>query len=156
MKTIVILSDTHGFRRGIDEIEHLFAENDMVIHLGDTSADGNYIRTKFPAKTIVINGNCDLPALGDDEKVIEVENIKIFACHGHKFSVKTTLAQLAARAKELGCAVALYGHTHRARADIIDGVTLINPGAGSRYGERSYLYLVVSGDKFTYKTVSIG
>lgn len=68
MKTIVILSDTHGFRRGIDEIEHLFAENDMVIHLGDTSADGNYIRTKFPAKTIVINGNCDLPALGDDEK----------------------------------------------------------------------------------------
>ena len=95
-------------------------------------------------------------ALGDDEKVIEVENIKIFACHGHKFSVKTTLAKLAARAKELGCAVALYGHTHRARADIIDGVTLINPGAGSRYGERSYLYLVVSGDKFTYKTVSIG
>ena len=90
MKTIVILSDTHGFRRGIDEIEHLFAENDMVIHLGDTSADGNYIRTKFPAKTIVINGNCDLPALGDDEKVIEVENIKIFACHGHKFSVKKT------------------------------------------------------------------
>lgn len=156
MKTALVLSDTHGYRRGIEELDSLFAENDYIIHLGDTSADGNVIRTKYPQKTILINGNCDLAPLGDNEKVIDIEGIKIFACHGHRYSVKTTLARLAERAKELGCTVALYGHTHTARADVIEGVTLLNPGTGSRYAARSYLYLVVNGGKFTYKIVSLG
>lgn len=155
MKTVVVLSDTHGFRRGIDELEQIFAESDYIVHLGDTSSDGSYIRTKFPDKTVVINGNCDIPSFGEDEKVLEIEGVKIFLCHGHRYSVKSTLLRLAARAKELGCSLALYGHTHSAREDEIDGVTLINPGSGTRYGQRSYLYLVVNGDKTTYKSVRI-
>ena len=94
--------------------------------------------------------------LGEDEIVLEIENVKIFACHGHRYSVKSTLTRLAARAKELGCNIALYGHTHSARADEIDGVTLINCGCGTRYGARSYLYLIVNGRNFTYKIVKAG
>ena len=128
MIKIVVLSDTHGYRKGLDEISDVLAENDMIIHLGDTSGD---------------------------EQIIQAEGVKIFACHGHRYSVKTTLARLAEKASGEGCAVALYGHTHTAREDVIDGVTLLNPGCGTRYGARSYLYLVVNGDKFTYKTVRL-
>lgn len=156
MKTIVVLSDTHGYKKSIEELDGIFAESDMIIHLGDTSSDGGFIRSRYPEKTHVINGNCDLFPLGESEEVIEVENVKIFACHGHRYSVKTTLARLAERAKELGCRLALYGHTHQAREDEIDGVTLINPGAGTRYGGRSYLYLVINGDKIISKTVALG
>lgn len=155
MKTIVVISDTHGYRRGLEELMPVFAENDMIIHLGDTSGDGAYIKKLFPGKTVVINGNCDMPALGDDEAVLTVEGVKIFACHGHRYSVKSTLARLASKAKDEGCNIALYGHTHSAREDVIDGVTLLNPGNGTRYGARSYLYIVVNGQKFTYKTVPL-
>ncbi len=86
---------------------------------------------------------------------METEGIKIFACHGHLYSVKTTLARLAKRAKELGCQVALYGHTHEARESVIDGVTLLNPGSLSRYADKSYLYLIVNDGKITYKTVRV-
>lgn len=155
MKTIVVVSDTHGFRRGLEELLPVFSENDMIIHLGDTSGDGSYLRGLLPDKTVVINGNCDLTSLGDDERVISVEGVKIFACHGHRYSVKSTLSRLALKAHNEGCKIALYGHTHAAREDEIEGVTLLNPGCGTRYGARSYLYLVVNGEKFTYKIVPI-
>ena len=156
MKTAVVLSDTHGYRQGIDELNGILAESDYIIHLGDTSSDGNYIRSRYPEKTILLNGNCDLIKLGDDERVIQIEGVKIFACHGHLYSVKSTLLRLARRAKELDCKIALYGHTHSAREDESEGVTLLNPGCGTRYGTRSYLYLVVNGEKFTHKIVHVG
>lgn len=155
MKKITVVSDTHGNIAAIQKLYPIFAESDMIIHLGDTSGDGSYLRGLLPDKTVVINGNCDLTSLGDDERVISVEGVKIFACHGHRYSVKSTLSRLALKAHNEGCKIALYGHTHAAREDEIEGVTLLNPGCGTRYGARSYLYLVVNGEKFTYKIVPI-
>ena len=154
MKKITVVSDSHGNRRDLDGLDGIFSESDIIIHLGDTSFDGNYVKDKF-TQTVLINGNCDPAKLGEDEKVLQVEKVKIFACHGHLYSAKSTLLKLAARAKKLGCKIALYGHTHRASEDLIDGVTLINPGALYRYGEKSYLYLVVNGEKFTAKIVPL-
>lgn len=154
MKTVTVLSDTHGNRRALDRLDTVLRESDYIIHLGDTSADGVYLRHMYGAKTVVINGNCDAAKLGEDEAVLQIEGVKIFATHGHLYSAKTTLARLAERAKALGCALALYGHTHCAREDEIDGVTLLNPGCGARYSQNGYLYIVVNGDKVTYKLTS--
>ena len=153
MITIVVISDTHGNRAAIDSLLPVMQECDMIIHLGDTSQDGNYIRGKFPRKTYLLNGNCDFTKLGDDELVLPVESVKVFACHGHMYSVKTTSAKLAKRANELGCSVALYGHFHRAAEEEIDGVLTVNPGTMSRYSKNSYCYLVINGDKAISKIV---
>ena len=155
MKKIIVVSDSHGNRRALDELDHIFAESDCIIHLGDTSSDGGYIRSKYPDKTVVINGNCDIMSVGEKEKILNIEGVNILCCHGHMYSVKSTLSRLAARAKELDCRIALYGHTHDARESEIDGVTLLNPGTLSRYSQKSYLYLVINGDKFTQKIVRI-
>lgn len=156
MKTAVVLSDTHGNMRAVEKLYGIFSESDYIIHLGDTSGDGSRIKKDFSDKTILINGNCDPLKLGENEKVIEIENVKIFATHGHLYSVKSTLTRLADRAKELNCSVALYGHTHEARETEIDGVTLINPGNLYRYSaENSYCYLVINGDKAVSKIVKI-
>ena len=155
MKKIIVVSDSHGNRRALDDLDGIFAESDLIIHLGDTSSDGGYIRSKYPDKTEVLNGNCDIFPAGEKEKVISVEGVNILACHGHAYSVKSTLSRLAHRAKELECNIALYGHTHDAKESEIDGVTLLNPGTLSRYSQKSYLYLVVNGDKFTQKIVRI-
>lgn len=155
MKTLIVVSDSHGNRRAFERLDTIFKESDYIIHLGDTSSDGGFIRERYPEKTYVINGNCDPLKLGEDEKVLKVEDVKIFLCHGHLYSVKSTLSRLAREAKNEGCSIALYGHTHAPREDETFGVTLLNPGTLSRYADKSYLYLVVNGDKFTYKTVFI-
>ena len=155
MKKIVVVSDSHGNRQALDSLDGVFAESDVIIHLGDTSSDGGYVRSKYPDKTVVINGNCDFISVGEKEKVLNIESVNIFCCHGHAYSVKSTLSRLALRAKELDCTVALYGHTHDALESEIDNVTLLNPGTLSRYSQKSYLYLVINGDKFTQKIVRI-
>lgn len=155
MKSFIIVSDSHRNRAALDNLDGVFAECDYIVHLGDLSTDGGYTRNKYPDKTIVINGNCDLDKMGDDEKVVEVEGVKIFMCHGHTYGVKQALFHLAEEAKAAGCSIALYGHTHCAKVDEIDGVKLINPGNLSRYSSNSYCYLAVHNGKATEVIVNI-
>lgn len=155
MKTILVLSDSHGNRRSIEQLFPIMEESDVIIHLGDTSQDGSFIKAKFPDKTYILNGNCDIMRAGENEITLEVEGLKILACHGHLYSVKSTPQKLVNRAKELGCTVALYGHTHSAFEREIDGVLTINPGTMSRYSDKSYCYLVINGNKAVAKTVAM-
>ncbi len=116
MKTFVILSDSHGRRAAVTKLAPLFAENDYIVHLGDGSGDMREVFSQYPEKTYVCKGNCDF-SYGLEECVIEAEGISVFCCHGHRYGVKSGRARLASRAKEMGCSVALYGHTHRSPHD---------------------------------------
>ncbi len=154
MKTCVVLSDSHGRRRNVEKIMPLFAENDFVIHLGDGSADVRDFSREHPEKALVMKGNCDF-SYGMDEYVLETEGVRVLCCHGHKYGVKTGLARLAARAKELDCSVALYGHTHRADIARIDGVLCIDPGSLGDYASPSYCYLVLHAGAVTPTIVPV-
>ena len=138
----------------MQKLRPVMEENDYIVHLGDGSSDMREIVSQFPEKTYVCRGNCD-GAYGEEEFVIEAERVSILCCHGHRYGVKSNLTRLAARAKELGCEVALYGHTHRAGAEEVDGVLCVNPGSAGSYTEPSYCYLVVHGDKVTPTIVSL-
>ena len=154
MKTFVVLSDSHGRKKNVEKLLALFAENDLVVNLGDGSADVRDFGRENPEKVYIMKGNCDF-SYGLDEAVIEAEQVRIFCCHGHKYGVKSGLGRLAARAKELDCSVALYGHTHRADISEVGGVLCVNPGAAGDYTSPSYCYLVVHGAKVTPTVVPI-
>ncbi len=154
MKKLVVLSDSHGRKKSVELVQSLFEENDYIVHLGDGSSDLRETFSRFPEKTYICKGNCDL-FYGEDEFVLEVERLRILCCHGHKYGVKSNLYRLAERAKEKDCTVALYGHTHRAACDVVDGITCINPGSLGAYVEKSYCYLVVNGDKLTHVIVNL-
>ena len=151
MKTLVILSDTHGNRKLVEHLGGLFAENDYILHLGDGATDMREVRDLYPDKVYACAGNCDAFIPLPDEGELEVEGVKIFFCHGHRYGVKSNLYALAEEAKRRDCEIALYGHTHTAMILEVNGVTLINPGsmrfAPGKGG--SYCYLVVNKDKFT-------
>ena len=128
MKTMIIFSDTHGHREGIERLMPLFSENDYVIHLGDGAGDMREVVNAFPEKVFVCQGNCDfVPALSEGE--LEVEGVKIFFCHGHRYRVKSELSSLAEEARRR--------------------VLLVNPGSLRRpAGEGGgYCYLTVEGEK---------
>jgi hypothetical protein len=153
MKTFVIVSDSHGNRSIFEKLDTVFSECDYIIHLGDTSADGNYLRGKYGEKVYVINGNCDPIKVGDDEKVLSVEGHSVLCCHGHRYGVKYSTDKLVYRAKELGCDIALYGHTHHAAIEEMAGVSVINPGTLSRYSHQTYCYMVLHEGMIVAKTV---
>lgn len=154
MKTFLIVSDSHARFGVVDRVRHLFRETDYLIHLGDGAGDMRSVMSSFPEKTYVMKGNCDF-SYGEEERVIEAEGVSILCCHGHRYGVKRGLSSLAARAKELGCTVALYGHTHTAAIEEVDGVLCINPGALGDYAAPSYCYMVVHQGKVTPTIVKL-
>ena len=155
MKTLCVLSDTHGNIQEIENLFPIFAESDYVIHLGDTSSDGQIIRKAFPDKTYLLNGNCDFTRAGVNELILEVEGVKIFACHGDAYGVKRGYDRIAYAAEQAGCKVALFGHTHEAIEETAGNVQLFNPGTLRRYCEGTYLYLVVNGEKAVGKICTV-
>ena len=95
MKTVIVVSDSHGNLKGVQALLPRIAENDYVIHLGDGGNDMREIRSQYPEKVYACAGNCDffLPLPEDGE--IEIECVKIYFCHGHKYRVKSELDLLA-------------------------------------------------------------
>lgn len=155
MKSVIVLSDTHGNIPAIEKLYPLFAECDYIIHLGDTSSDGQKIKSSFPEKTYLINGNCDLFKAGEDELVLDIEGVKIFACHGDRYGVKRGYDRLAYKCLEEGCKVGLFGHTHAPIEKTVGEVTLFNPGTLKRYAQNSYLYLALNDGKAVGKIVAL-
>ncbi len=150
MKTLVVISDSHGNIRAMEKLRPFVAENDYFLFLGDGIADIFPIRKEYFDKTYFCTGNCDCFPSYPTEGVLEVEKMRIFYTHGHRYGVKSGLGNLAKEAKSRGCQVALYGHTHTPLISEIDGVTLINPGSLHLVGDKPvYAYLVVNGDKLT-------
>ena len=151
MKTVIIVSDSHGNSKELEKLNGRIAENDYFIHLGDGAMDARNILNDYPEKTYLCAGNCDFFSPLPEDGILDIEGVRIFYCHGHKYRVKSDLGALASAAKSRGADIALYGHTHTALITEIDGVTLINPGS-LRYaaGEGgSYCYLVINKDKAT-------
>ena len=151
MTKIIVISDSHGNIKNVEKLRPIIAENDILVHLGDGAGDIREIMRDYPEKVYTCAGNCDFFSPLPDDGVIEVERLRIYFCHGHKYRVKSTLDQLLEAAKRRDCDIALYGHTHNAKITETDGVLLINPGSLKHpAGEGgSYCYLVVHGDKAT-------
>lgn len=155
MKTLVVLSDTHGNKKGVEDLLPVIVENDYVVHLGDGLTELSMILEKKEKGVHFCAGNCDFYGGMPQEGVLEIEDCKIFYCHGHRYGVKTSLERLAQRAKTQNCQVALYGHTHTARVDEIEGVTLVCPGSLRAPKDKggSYAYVVIVGKKATVALV---
>lgn len=132
---ILVISDTHNYiENAVNLIKNI--NPDYTFHLGDMASDCHELENMFPTKIIAaVRGNNDFfdnsyPL----ERLAEIGEKKIFACHGHKYGVKMSLLQLEYKAKELGADIVLYGHTHVAFLDVSDERVIMNPGSKGSYG----------------------
>lgn len=154
MKKILVLSDTHGVKMYMNELVPMIKEDiDLIIHAGDHYRDSVYLYEKTGVSQLGVLGNCDFE-IGDRELVYDIEGVKIFLTHGHRYDVKRDISILAEYAKSQGANIAIFGHTHVKESRIINGVQMINPGslAQPRDGmKRSYVILEIDNGKFEYK-----
>ncbi len=139
MKRIVVMSDSHGAQ---DLLHHLVqavwrqypGQVDAYVHCGDGARDfadltGALFQHDPHAQFHSVKGNCDFGADVSEDELLEMEGLRIFVCHGHRYRVKMGTGLLVYAAAERDCTVALYGHTHFASEDAVGGVTTFNPGA---------------------------
>ena len=148
-KRILILSDSHGY-----SLENLLmkAESmgplDAVFHAGDGCRDLRRYEASLPQIYQVI-GNCDFfPAAG--ELTFDLFGKRFLLCHGHRYSVKSTMSLLEDRAREVKADCVVFGHTHEVYNEERGGILYLNPGAAC---ERRFMILQLLDDGSLYARI---
>ncbi len=135
MKRILVFSDTHGSiglcKKVIDRVPC-----ELIIHAGDYVGDARELKRLYKDKEIIyVKGNCDSFFNAPEYEIADIDGVKIYIAHGHRHMVKCEIGYdtITRAAKERGCAVAVFGHTHAEYTGENDGVILLNPGS-AKYG----------------------
>lgn len=134
---IGVISDTHV--RSFEELPHnlvaVLAKMDLIIHAGDITAVDVIRGLERLAPVKAVCGNMDLPEVRvilPQQQVVELEGKRIGIVHGSGGPW-----MIAQRVKKLfkGVDAIVFGHSHEALNDVIDGTLLFNPGKASQsYG----------------------
>ncbi len=144
---ILMLSDSHlasGMKK-IIEIE----KPDCTFHLGDSQFTKSNV--DMMAIDYKVKGNCDFEKF-DRELIVEVAGVKFMLLHGDRFSNPYDLEEFAIYAKAYGCDAICYGHIHVPVFELVDGITVINPGSFARTRAttpNSYMIVTVMDGKIT-------
>ena len=129
---ILVLSDSHGTMSSMEyAVERL--RPDYIFHLGDYERDARKLSEFYPDIPLLsVPGNCDWPLPGKQLALLrEFDGVRILMTHGHAYGVKNGLLRMELAAREAGAHVALFGHTHHACCEEINGLWMLNPGACS-------------------------
>lgn len=128
---IAVISDTHNNKSSITRLKESVENVDAIIFLGDGESDLIEITKGFEGEVYAVRGNCDVSNRNPEEQIIEIKGVRIFMCHGHRYSVKYGYNSIFYRAKELDVDIVLFGHSHLPIIEEQDGLILMNPGSAS-------------------------
>lgn len=136
------MSDSHGCNREIEYVMDKEKDADLFLHCGDICVD----EFTYPQMLTVCGNNdfYDYPL----QRVLNVEGHRLIMFHSHQFSYIKREEKMIQRAKEHGCDIICYGHTHVAYDAVVQGIHIINPGSlyHSRDG-RAISYAIIQIDK---------
>lgn len=155
MTKIYVFSDSHGSIDGMTAaIER--GRPDIIIHLGDCTADCDELRRRFPkAKISKVRGNCDFRSAVPEILKMSVEGRLIFATHGHAFNVKNSYTRVCYAAMEADADILLFGHTHIPHRDRGPGMEIMNPGSVGTGAKPSYGSIIIEGKNIVTEIVYI-
>ncbi len=141
--SILIMSDTHGLIKEIDQVVTRH-QTDYVIHCGDSELAYSRL-SHFES----VGGNCDYDTDYPQERVLDINDQRIFVTHGHLYNVKSHLTQLSYRAEELEADIICFGHTHVAGSLREGNQLFINPGSlkqARHYPDSTYAILRLANE----------
>ena len=126
MKTIGVISDTHGLLR--PEALAALAGCDAILHAGDIGSPLLLESLQHIAPVHAVRGNVDRELWAAElpwTQWIEVEGVAICVLHD--------LNELDFDPRAAGVQIVVSGHSHQPRVAEMDGVLYVNPGsAGPR------------------------
>jgi len=129
---ITVISDSHRNYHRLKSVIDRNMDSDLFIHLGDGMLEVMDIAKNQPElKIVFVRGNTDYLDY-KEESTVDAAGYKIFCTHGHNYNVHWELDALIDRAREEGCKIALFGHTHIYRTERINDMYIMNPGSLDR------------------------
>ncbi len=141
---VVVISDSHKRSDVIEKILDSQPAATDVFFLGDCASDIEDLQYIYPDKRFhILSGNCDYFSTFPSTAVALVGGKKIFYTHGHTLSVKYGTERLKEAAKQNGCDIALYGHTHVSKILYDDGIYIVNPGSCSKGRDFHESYAII-------------
>ena len=127
---------------------------DAVFHLGDCERDTQRLEKEFPDLPLYrVCGNCDREPVNPEVLQLTLDGVKFFLTHGHRYSVKYTLDALLTAAYFAGADIVLFGHTHRAMCETMQGLYVVNPGTAGVGA--SCTYACIETENGAIRTVGI-
>ena len=151
---IILISDNHLLKSCIEDIRRLYPDADYFFHCGDCEMP-KYLMEGYAC----VQGNNDFYNEFPLRLTLDIGQHRFLITHGHRDMHYGRFDMLAKKAKQLGCDVVCFGHTHRYFDDTIDGIRLLTPGSicHNRDGsDPSYMILTLKGKqidvrRMTYK-----
>lgn len=141
---IAVFSDTHGSAKGMLNAVREYRP-DKIIHLGDGNADLRKLESEFPEIPVhCVCGNCDRECPAPETLSVDLGGVTAFLTHGHLYSVRYRFDTLLYAAECSGAKIAMFGHTHRAGFDEIEGIYVLNPGTAGAGSDRTWAKLEIS------------
>lgn len=126
---IGVISDTHGDHGAIRLAVQMIPDADVWLHAGDYSQDATYLARLVSAPVFAAKGNCDGLSTAKVDEFVEVAGKKIWITHGHRYSVKQSVAELVQWGKQYEVDVVVFGHTHLPDNQQCEGILIFNPGS---------------------------
>lgn len=143
-KRIILISDSHGSSYNILQVINMHRTAYALIHLGDGISDLEQLDNNSIKIIIKIKGNCDYFSNSPDYLIEEINNRRLYITHGYKENVKYSDIQLSEKATRTNSDLVVFGHTHKQKAEYINGIWYVNPGS-IRYGEYALIDITDNG-----------
>lgn len=126
---VLIVSDTHGRDRNLEEALLQEAPFDYLIHCGDVEGREFFVEALAECPCCIVAGNNDFFSDLPREEEITLAGKKILVTHGHYYGVSMDLYGLVDEAQDRGCDAVMFGHTHKPVVKEVDGILVVNPGS---------------------------
>lgn len=130
---VLVISDTHGKLREMQELCERI-QPDLLIHLGDLQMNIETVKEILGCPIEFVPGNCDAFSSWsyscENTKVISIgPKIRAYLAHGHRHLVNYGPQRIYEEARNAGCSLVLYGHTHVQLLEHRYDMTILNPGS---------------------------
>ena len=141
---IILVSDSHGNNKALDEIALLYPDADLFLHAGD-SESSEYQIAPFES----VRGNCDHFSDAPERRIIDTPMGKLLIQHYPTIPYDII--------NEYDIKIFVHGHTHSRKYTTKNGLIIINPGSVSysRNGnDLSYAVLTIEKEiKIEFKSL---
>lgn len=130
---VLVVSDSHRRDQNLKKaIANMGDYMDMMIHLGDSETEEQLIRRLTDKPVEMVRGNCDGLSGLPIASILTIKHHKVFITHGHRYGGARDMGVLKEMAKENGCDVLMFGHTHIPYLEETEDVVLFCPGSISQ------------------------
>lgn len=128
MPRIGLISDTHNDLP--PDVLEVFADVDHILHAGDVGQRRILVELETIAPVTAVAGNTDADPSYRETERLELAGLD-FLVH-HIVDPHHLRGEFAERLRKHPPDVVVFGHTHHAFCERIDGVLFVNPGSASR------------------------